>query len=248
MKPFADHFSRISTSYAAFRPRYPLRLFELLAGEAPGRRIAWDAGTGTGQAAVGLAEWFDRVVASDASPTQVRRGERHPRVRYVAALAEAGPIRDGAADIVTVAQALHWLDLDRFYAEARRVLAPGGLVAVWTYGRVSVDGGTIDGVLDDFYDGVVGPYWPAERRWVESGYAGLAFPFRPVFIETPAMAAEWTRHQLLAYIGTWSAVVRCLESTGSDPMPGLLARLEPLWAGDERRRVSWTLTVRAGRT
>ncbi len=249
MKPFADHFSRISTGYAAYRPSYPDRLFDALAAAAPGRRVAWDCASGTGQAAVSLADRFERVVASDASPSQVRRGTLHPRVQYLATTAEDPALRSGSADLVTVAQALHWLDLGRFYAEARRVLVAGGLLAVWTYGRHRVDAGPIDAVLDHFYRDVVGPYWPPERRWVEAGYRGLPFPFPEESIEPLAMVEEWTLGQMLGYIGTWSAAVRCREATGTDPVGALARRLEPLWGGDQRRRrIQWALTVRAGRS
>ena len=247
MKPFADHFSRISTGYAAFRPRYPAALFDALAALTPARQVAWDCATGTGQAAVGLAARFERVVASDASAAQVRQGARHRRLHYVAARAESGAVRPGAADLVTVAQALHWLDLDRFYAEARRALAAGGLLAVWTYGRHGVDGGPIDRVLDHFYGDVVGSYWPPERRWVEAGYRGLPFPFREEAVAVPPMTEAWTLGQMLGYIATWSAVVRCREETGDDPVAALAERLAPLWGADRRRRIHWLLTVRAGR-
>ena len=249
MKPFADHFSRVSTDYATYRPRYPARLFELLARAAPRCRLAWDVGTGSGQAAVGLADWFHFVVATDASAAQVHRGERRDRVHYVVACAEAGPVRAGAADLVTVAQALHWLDPARFYTEAARALAPGGLVAVWTYGRIAVDDGPVDEVLNRFYVDEIGPWWPAERRWVDTGYAGLEFPFRAVEINPPTMTERWSLHQLLGYIGTWSAVVRRREQTGLDPVASLAARLQPLWGPPARgRKVHWELTVMAGRS
>ena len=248
MKPFADHFSRISAAYAAHRPGYPDALFDALAEAAPARRLAWDCATGSGQAAVGLAERFARVIATDASLGQVRDGEPHPRLRYAATLAEQAGVRSGSADLVTVAQALHWLDLDPFYREARRVLVPGGVLAVWTYGRHWVDGGAIDEVLAHFYTEVVGPYWPPERRWVEAGYRGLPFPFAELPVEAPEMAEDWTREEMLGYIATWSAVVRYREATGEDPVGDLAGRLEPLWGADERRRVRWVLTVRAGRS
>ncbi|HEU5040829.1 MAG TPA: class I SAM-dependent methyltransferase, partial [Gemmatimonadales bacterium] len=165
MKPFADHFSRISAGYAAFRPRYPEPLFDALGRAAPGRRLAWDCATGTGQAAVSLAKRFERVVATDASLRQVRDGAPHAALYYAATRGEEAAVRSGSADLVTVAQALHWLDLEPFYAEARRALVPGGLLAVWTYGRHWVDSGPVDEVLDHFYREVVGPYWPPERRW-----------------------------------------------------------------------------------
>ena len=248
MKPFADHFSRVSVGYAAHRPHYPDALFDRLAALAPGRRLVWDCATGTGQAALGLAGRFERVIATDASTRQVRSGEAHPRVRYAATQAEGAGLRSACADAVTVAQALHWLDLDRFYPEARRVLVPGGLVAVWTYGRHTVDAGPIDREVDRFYGDVVGPYWPPERRWVEAGYAGLPFPFRDLAVEAPPMTEHWTLGQVLGYIATWSAVVRYRETTGVDPMLELADRLAPLWPADERRRIRWALTVRAGRS
>lgn len=247
MKAFADHFSRVAADYSAYRPRYPDGLFAALAAAAPRRGLAWDCATGTGQAAVGLAAHFHRVVATDASFSQLRQAAGLGPVAYVAADAGVSPIRSGSADLVTVAQALHWLDLDRFYAEARRSLAPGGLLAVWTYGRHRVDGGPIDALIDRFYRDVVGPYWSPERRWVEVGYRGLPFPFREESIAAPPMVEEWTLRQLLGYLSTWSAVVRCIEATGTNPIHALGDQLAPLWDGDRRRRLEWTLTLRAGR-
>jgi SAM-dependent methyltransferase len=248
MKGFADHFSRISTDYAAYRPRYPERLFAQLAELVPRRELAWDCAAGTGQAATGLRPWFDRVVASDASPAQVRQGEERDGIRYFAARAEAAPIRGGSVDLVTVAQALHWLELEEFYAEVRRTLAAGGVLAVWTYGRHWVDSGPIDALLDNFYEDVVGPYWPPERRWVEAGYRGLPFPFDEMSVAAPPMVEEWTLGQMLGYLSTWSAVVRCTEVTGVSPVARLGDQLAPLWDGDRRRRIEWALTVRAGKS
>jgi SAM-dependent methyltransferase len=247
VKAFADHFSGISTAYEAYRPRYPAGLFAALAGAAPARDLAWDCATGTGQAAGGLGEWFGTVVASDASRAQVRTAPHRARVAYVAAVAEAVPLASGSADLVTVAQALHWIELEPFYAEVHRVLAPGGLFAVWTYGRCRVDGGPIDAAVGHFYDDVVGAYWPPERRWVELGYAGLPFPFDEVTVPVPPMVEHWTRTQFLGYVSTWSAAVRCAQVTGTDPVRALGELLAPLWEGDAIRRVQWDLTLRAGR-
>jgi SAM-dependent methyltransferase len=248
VKPFADHFSRVTAGYAAHRPCYPGPLFDRLASAAPGRHLVWDCATGTGQAALGLAGRFERVVASDASTRQVKGGEAHPRIHYLATSAEGAALRSASAELVTVAQALHWLDLDAFYAEAARVLVPGGVLAAWTYGKHRVDGGAIDDELDHFYRDVVGPYWPPERRWVEAGYAGLPFPFAEFSIPAHEMAEHWTVDQMLGYIGTWSAVVRCRETTGIDPMPGLAERLLQLWPHGKRLTVRWMLSVRAGRS
>jgi SAM-dependent methyltransferase len=248
VRPFSDHFSVLSSAYAVHRPGYPDGLFALLATLLGQRKRALDCATGSGQAALGLARYFEAVLATDASAAQLRAAESHPRVRYVVAQAEAAPFRPDSFDLITVAQALHWLELPEFYAEARRLLAPGGMLAVWTYGRHSVDGGAVDEVLDDYYDRIVGPYWPPERRWVETGYRTLRFPFDEVPVVPPPMAVSWTLDDMLGYIGTWSATARCRAVTGVDPIPALADRLAPLW-GDaaERRRIEWPLSVRAGR-
>ena len=245
---FADHFSRLSAGYAAYRPRYPEALFDAIAGASTFHDLAWDCATGTGQAARPLAERFERVLASDASREQIRAAAPHERVRYLVAPAEAAPLRSGCVGLVTVAQALHWLDLPAFYAEARRVLRAGGLLVAWTYGTPRVDGGPIDGVIQDFYQRAVGPYWAPERRAVETGYRTLDFPFAEMPMPAPTMAAAWSLPQFLGYVGTWSAVARCREVTGRDPLAQLAARLRPLWTEPERpRRIEWPLSVRAGR-
>jgi SAM-dependent methyltransferase len=248
VRAFADHFSRLATGYAAYRPRYPQGLFAAIAAASSIRGTVWDCATGSGQAAPGLAVHFPWVLASDASGEQVRAAAPRHRVRYFVARAEAVPLRPRSVCMVTVAQALHWLELPEFYAEARRVLQPGGLLVAWTYGRQRVDDGPVDEAVNHFYDHVVGSYWAPERRWVETGYRTLRFPFDETTVEAPPMVARWSLPQLLGYIGTWSAVARCRETTGRDPLAELARRLASVWGNPAaRRRVEWPLSVRAGR-
>lgn len=247
---FTDHFAGVAGHYAAHRPTYPPALFAWLAQAAPARELVWDCATGTGQAACGLAGHFRQVLATDASAAQIAAATPCAGVEYRTAPAEQSGLADASADLITVAQALHWFDLDSFYAEVRRVLKPGGLLAVWTYGVFETGGGADAGavrkLLHTFYHGTVGPYWPPERRHVENGYAELAFPFDPVMVPAFSMSVEWTLNDLTGYLRSWSATARFRETNGTDPVVQLEQRLSRFW-GEGRRRICWPLSIRAGR-
>lgn len=242
---FPDHFSATAAGYARFRPHYPPALMDWLAGAAPGRTLAWDAGTGNGQAAVGLAERFERVIATDASAEQIAHATPHPRVEYRVARAESPGLEERAFDLVTVAQALHWFDAPAFFAVARRVLKPGGLIAVWSYVDSELGDPDLNAVLQDFSRQVRGD-WPPERALAESGYRTLDFPFEP--IATPSLHLEMspTADELLGYLRTWSATGRYIQKTGDDPVAAMAARLEQIWPRGERRLLRWPVHIRAG--
>jgi len=245
---FKDHFSRQSAAYSRYRPGYPDELIEYVANCAPDRRLAVDCATGNGQAAVALAEYFERVVAVDASRSQIDRAIAHPRVRYERATVEQLPLPDGAASLVAAAQAAHWFDFERFYAECRRVLVPGGVIAAWTYGKFHVDG-AVDEVVDHFYSDTVGRFWPPERRYVEEGYRTLPFPWREQPTPRFALETQWDLNQVMGYLATWSSVQRYKDAHGQrDPLPELRERLAPLWPADNgTRRIAWPIHLRVGR-
>lgn len=247
MTRFGDHFSVAADSYASHRPIYPAEVFDYLAREARDHRLAWDCATGNGQSAGPLAERFRRVVATDASLGQLSRRSPDSGSLFAAALAEAAPLADGSVDLVTVAQALHWFDFGRFFAEARRVLAPDGLLAAWSYDLLRIDA-QVDALVDHAYHDVVGDYWLPERRHVVSGYASIPFPFE--LLEPPElrMTAEWDRNRLVGYVSSWSATGRYRKERGEDPVPEFERRLVAAWPrADEVRAVTWNLTVRVGR-
>ena len=248
MTSFSDHYSANAAGYASYRPRYPRQLFEWLASVAPNRRVAWDCGTGSGQAALGLAELFAHVVATDPSVAQLAHAARHPAVSYAAMPAEQSALASGSASLVTVAQALHWFERNAFYSEAQRVLVAGGVLAVWSYGLLTLHDPALDALIRRFHGETVGPYWPPERRLVDEGYRELALPFAPVAAPAMAMNAEWTLEQLVGYLSTWSAVQRARAASGVDPLPDLVEELRAVWAADETvRLVEWPLALRAAR-
>ena len=243
-----DYFSTASRAYAAFRPSYPDALIRFVATAAPARDLAWDCATGSGQAAVPLAQWFHRVVATDASAAQLEHARSSSRVEYRIAPDAASGLEAASVDLVTVAQALHWLDLEAFYPEVRRVLKPNGALAVWCYARCRV-GPEIDRVIDWFYEDRVGRYWPPERAHVEAGYRDLPFPFEELPSGTWAMTATLTREELIGYCGTWSSVAVARRAERADPIPELEPRLAKVWPqASARRTVTWPLTLRIGRS
>lgn len=242
---FQDYFGAAARAYASYRPTYPTALFDWLCTVTPRREWAWDCGTGSGQAAVALAERFTEVVATDPSVSQLLNAGRRPHLSYLAMTAEQVGLRTAAIDLVTVAQALHWFDRSRFFAEVDRVLRPGGILAVWSYGLLTVDA-EIDRHVRHLYHDVLGPYWPSERAWVDSGYAGITLPYPELPAPDVAMAAEWSLEEFGGYLSSWSAVGRYRAQTGADPLPAFLHTLSDVWGGTARP-IRWPLVVRAGR-
>ncbi len=244
---FYDHFSGHARAYAEARPHYPDALLAHVAGLAARHELAWDCATGSGQAAVPLARHFARVLATDASAEQLARAEAARNVEYRVAKEDACPALDGAVDLVTVAQALHWFRFDAFWAEVRRVLAPGGAIAAWVYGNSRVDP-AVDAILSRYYRDRVGRYWPPERRHVEAAYADIPFPFTGGAREDWAMTQTWSRERYLAYVATWSATARARKIEGVDPLPALAAELAGAWPdAREERVVTWPITLVWGR-
>lgn len=245
MSGFEDHFSAHAAAYSAARPGYPPELFAWIAAGATDRRCAWDCATGNGQAAVALAGHFERVVATDASPEQIANARADTRIEYRVASAENPGLAAASVDAVTVAQAVHWFDRTRFYAAARRVLRPRGLIAVWSYGLFTV-APRIDSAIADFYNGPIASFWPPERRLIDERYATLDFPFEELRGPAFRMRHRWTLAQVLAYLRTWSAVQRYIARHGIDPVETLAFELARLWGSAESRDVVWPLYLRAG--
>lgn len=244
---FKDYFSAGSGDYATFRPTYPAALFEYVASLSLRRGTAWDCATGNGQAAVPLAEYYERVIATDASAEQLSHATPHPRVTYRVALADASGLDDASVDLVTVAQALHWLPLDRFFAEVRRVVVPGGVLAVWCYTKPRI-ASDIDDVVNEYYSQTCAAYWSPERALVDAGYATVDLPIDEVPPPSLAIEAPLTLEAFAGYLRTWSATRKLAAASGRDPVTPVEDALRPLWGVvGERRLVRWPIRVRAGR-
>lgn len=247
MTTFKDHFSGHAAEYAMFRPNYPPELFDYLASISPEHELAWDCATGNGQAAVGLAAHFARVIATDASAQQIESAQPHPGISYRVAPAEASGIDPDSVDLILVAQALHWFDMDRFFMEAKRVLRESAILAVSTYTHASVNPG-IDVILSKFYRETTGPYWPPERDLVETNFQSIHFPFPELPSRQFEMRQQWNLAQLTGYLRTWSATKKFIAARGFDPVDSLVEELRAVWERAEKpREVRWPLYLRVFR-
>ena len=242
---FSDHFSIVAQRYADFRPHYPAALFDYLATLVPQGSTVWDCAAGSGQGTLDLAERFNKVIATDGSAQQISSAPQRDNVEYRVALAERSGLSRASIDLITVAQALHWFERARFFAEVKRVLKPGGALAVWVYATNQVENEAINQIVQDFYSNVVGPYWPPERRLTEDGYGTITLPFTEIPTPSFRMEVRWTLEQLLGYFSTWSATNRFIKATGCNPLEPLAARLAQVW-GDQNltQSIVWPLTLR----
>lgn len=241
---FKDHFSGHADIYAAYRPTYPRALMQFLADCCEHRRMAWDCATGSGQTALALTHFFDRIIATDASAAQIDSARPHAKVEYRVASAESSGLAPQAIDLITVSQALHWFDIDRFFEEAMRVLVPGGVLSAWSYELCIVEP-AIDAQILALYQ-EVDEYWPPERRIVEARYRDIELPMPAIAAPDFEMTACWTADAMLGYLRTWSACQRYLRERGLDPVHAIEETLRAFW-GEEVREVRWPLAMKIGR-
>lgn len=244
---FKDHFSQRAALYATYRPLYPDALFEFLAGLTTEHRLALDCGTGNGQAAIGLAAHFDRVVATDPSDAQIRNATANPRIEYRVTPADASGMSPQSVNLVTAAQALHWFNPESFFGEAKRVLTEDGAIAVWGYGDPILDTRALDDILHNFNRGTLETYWPPERALVLNGYKDVAFPLAEVEAPPLELRMQWSLPELAGYLRTWSATMRFVNEHSADPVIQVEQALATHWGNPlASRLIRWPLYIRAG--
>ena len=241
---FKDYFSENSQEYDRFRPTYSEDLFSYLSSLSIQHQQAWDCATGTGQSAIALSEYYASVIATDASETQINNTQKKHGITYQIATAENSHIEACSIDLITVAQALHWFNIDTFSKEVNRVLKDKGILAVWSYNLLSVQD-DIDKEISYLYNTILGEYWPEERRMVEDGYKSVQLLFKE--IETPSftMSANWDLSQLIGYLCTWSATKEYQKEFGVNPVEKVYDRIAEIWGEPEKvLSIQWPLNIR----
>ncbi len=241
-----DYFSVQSGRYRECRPTYPDGLFRYLTRACRRRELAWDVATGNGHAAEGLAAHFQQVYATDVSRNQILNAVELPNILYEVADERFPTLKKRSVDLVTVAQALHWLDTDAFYPEVRRVLKKYGVLACWAYQLPSVCP-EVDNLLAHFYGETLGPYWHPARKLVDLGYRTIHIPFREMQTPRFEIRLNWNLIQFLGYLETWSAVKHYSEREGRNPLQEYREQFEHAWGNPEYERpVTWPIVLKMG--
>jgi len=207
----------------------------------------WDCAAGSGQASVGLAKYFSRVIATDASEKQIEMAEPQDRIEFRVAKSDASGLPDKSVDMVTVAQAIHWFEHASFYREARRVMRPEAAIVIWGYGDPIIDDPVLDKIVHDYNRGTIEKYWMPERDLILLGLRTIPFPFREIQAPMFQMKHDWTLEQLAGYMRTWSATAKYAEATGGDPVAKVENEMATLW-GEKTHTVTWPIHIRAGFT
>jgi ubiquinone/menaquinone biosynthesis C-methylase UbiE len=242
-----DNFSKQAHLYAIFRPGYPQQLYDFLTDLAAGKKIAWDCGTGNGQVAAKLSEYFEKVYATDISASQIANAVKKKNIFYSLEKAEKTAFANNQFDLITIAQAIHWFHFEKFYKEVKRTLKQNGVIAVFGYNLIRINK-EIDAVIDDFYINITGPYWDKERKFVDENYANIPFPFDKE-IKAPEFESEyeWELEHLIGYFNTWSAVQHFITIKNENPVEQIIEPLKKLWGNETKRKVTFPIFMRIGR-
>jgi ubiquinone/menaquinone biosynthesis C-methylase UbiE len=244
---FKDYFSKQAELYAKYRPKYPQKLFEYLSSITEHHQRAWDTATGNGQAAIGLAPYFDKIIATDASRSQIEHAEKHPKVTYSVAKAEQSNLPSCSVDLIVAATAIHWFDLPAFYDEVRRILKPGGVFAAWQY-STPLFTEQVDEVVKYWYTQIIGKYVAPEISKAFDFENKIEFPFQR--IQTPNFDFElnWNLDDLVNFLLTWSCTQSYINENNSNPIDIVIDDLRKAWGNENHRKMSrWKLYLKAGK-
>ena len=242
-----DLFSKQSDLYARYRPTYPKAIYDHILSFVKEKSIAWDCATGNGQAAVVLADHFKKVIATDISAAQIDKAIKKENIEYSVCPAESTPFADNTFDLVTVAQAYHWINWKEFKKEVTRVCKPGAIIAIWVYFRNMPGDKKIDDAIFNFYENVTRPYWDEARKYVEELYETVEFDYELLSVKQFETTLNWQREEMIGYISSWSAIQKYIKVNGRSPIPIIEEEINKLWPEGEVKKVSFPIYFKLGK-
>ncbi|MBK9732572.1 MAG: class I SAM-dependent methyltransferase [Chitinophagaceae bacterium] len=241
-----DNFSANSDQYALFRPGYPKEIFDFLIPILSHRNRAWDVATGNGQLANMLAGYFEEVMATDISRNQLKHASQRSNIIYKVERAEKSSFKSASFDLITVAQAIHWFQFDKFYDEVKRTLKPDGIIAIIGYPlcHINVE---VDALIRLFYNQKLHGCWDPERKYLDDLYTTIPFPFTELPTPSFEMEYKWKLDELTGFLNTWSGVQHYIRKHGNNPVIELRMQLEKIWPEQEKKQVHFPVILRVGR-
>ncbi len=243
----APDYSPFAEQYARARPRYPAELFIYLSSLVDRHLLAWDCATGNGQAALELVKHFERVIATDISAEQIAQAAHHPRITYRVARSDQSSIDRTSVDVITVASAVHWFDLNSFYREVERVIRPGGVLAAWSY-HVGYVEPPFDSIFNRFYREILAPYFPRGAKLVDDRYETIALPGKPLEPKEFEVSATMNFGQMTAFIRSWSGTQGYIKERGEDPVNLIIDELHQVWGSRaDVHTIHWPLFMKVSR-
>lgn len=240
-----DNFSGHSADYAKYRPTYPQEIYNYLYSLLNIKENAWDCATGNGQIAVELAKVFKHVWATDLSENQLQEAVKWENITYETRTAEETVKFQNHFDLITVAQAVHWFDFEKFYVNVNKSLKKNGVLALIGYSVLTTEG-TLNEIIQQFYNDIIGRYWDAERDHLDNHYRSIPFPFREEVVPTFKMEVQWTQEQFLNYLNTWSAVKHYERENHKNPLKLIKNEVKLYWGKEEKRLFEFPLLLRVG--
>ena len=247
MKPPVDNFSKQSAQYSLYRPRYPQALYEFLYSHISGKEAAWDCGTGNGQVAVELSRRMTHVWATDISENQLKQAPAITNITYIQTRAEQTDFPSNTFNLITIAQAIHWFDFEKFYQEVYRMAKPNALIAAWGYGLLHINS-LLDPIVEAFYSDQIGNYWDSERKYIDEAYQTIPFPFKEIPSPGFAIEVSWTLPELEGYFNTWSSVQKYMAKHQHNPVTPFIEQLRAHWqTPTDRKTIRFPVFMRAGR-
>lgn len=239
-----DLFSHAVNAYHRYRPVYPDSLFEFINELPCDKNRCWDSATGNGQLAVPMSDMFQEVQATDLSTRQLSRAPIRKNIAYTTQPSEQTSFPDNYFDLVTIGQAIHWLDFDHFYGEVHRVTTPNAYLVVVGYGLIQNK--VLQKHIDRLYHDILGNFWEPERDYIDAGYQTIPFPFKEVESPQLEITKHWSFEDMRGYFSTWSSAASFTKIHGKDPFDLIGADLHRDFR-DEIMEVTFPLLLRTGK-
>jgi ubiquinone/menaquinone biosynthesis C-methylase UbiE len=239
-----DLFSKQAEVYAKYRPTYPAELLEYILSFTKNNESAWDCATGNGQAAVLLANYFKHVFATDISEKQLSHAIPVQNISYSTGTAEKSGFEENSFDLITVAQAYHWLRFEEFRTEVIRVARPGAVIAIWGYGLIQAKDEKLNNLIKHFYVDIVGKYWDPERGYIDKKYKTVPFGFKEYPAKSFSIHVHWDLEDLTGYLNTWSSVQHYIQANLNNPVEEFSLQLRQQGAIQGKIAFSFPLFLR----